>query len=101
MSKKYSLDSFISDIEKIALLGRTIDQSEYGDCDEEYREMLLLAQLLAKVSFTPKGQGRMEKIMAEMLSNARKDDELKDDELDMVAGGRNLNEMSDGEKNKD
>ncbi|HBV99463.1 MAG: hypothetical protein JL50_02495 [Peptococcaceae bacterium BICA1-7] len=101
MSKKYSLDSFISDIERIALHGGTVTQSEVDDCDEEYKELLLLAELLAKVNYTAKSQGRVEKVMAEMISNAREDDELEDDELDMVAGGRNLNEMPDGKKNKD
>lgn len=85
MDKKHSLDSFVSDIDKIMLNGGKITQSECGDCDEEYKEILLLAQLLAKVDYTAKSQGRMEEMMVEIISNIRKDDELADSELDMVA----------------
>ncbi|MDD4238890.1 MAG: hypothetical protein PHT62_10125 [Desulfotomaculaceae bacterium] len=98
MNKKHFLDSFISDIDKIVLHGGKITQSECGNCDEEYKEALSLAQLLVKVDYTTKSQGRMEKIMAEMISNARKNDELEDSELDMVAGGLNLNGILDDKK---
>lgn len=101
MNKKHSLDSFISDIDKIVLYGGSITQSDGEGCDEEYKELLSLAQLLAKVDYTTKSQGWMEKVMAKIISNAREDNELEDDELDMVAGGLNLNEMLDEKKKKD
>lgn len=95
MNKKHSLKSFISDIDKIALYGEAIIPAECEDCDKEYRELLLLAQLLAKADYTTKSQGRMENMMAKIISNAREDDQLENDELDMVAGGLNLNEALD------
>lgn len=95
MNKNHSLETFISDIDKITLYGGTISQSECDGCDEEYKEVLFLAQLLAKVDFTTKGQDWMEKMMAEKILNAQEDDKLEDGELDMVAGGLNLNEILD------
>ncbi|KJS18305.1 MAG: hypothetical protein VR69_00990 [Peptococcaceae bacterium BRH_c4b] len=100
MNKKHSLKSFVLDIDKIALYDEAVIPAECEDCDEEYKELLLLAQLLAKADYTTKSQGRMENMMAKIISNARKDDQLEDDELDMVAGGVNLNEMSDKKKEK-
>lgn len=99
MNKKHSLKSFISDIDKIALHGETINPAECEDYDKEHKELLLLAQLLAKADYTTKSPGRMEDMLAKIIWNARDDDLLEDDELDMVAGGVKINGMLD-EKNK-
>jgi hypothetical protein len=91
MNKKRSLASLISDIDKIVLYGKTLIFNEGEDCDKEDKEILLLAQLLAKADYSIKSPNFTEKI----FSNARRDDELIDDELDMVAGGLNTNEILD------
>lgn len=98
MNAKHSLESFISDIDKI-LSGESIIPCECDDLDEEYRELLLLAQLLVKADYTITNKDRVEKVVKRIISNASKDGELLDDELDLVAGGVNLSEMLD-EKNK-
>lgn len=100
MNKKHSLESFISDIDKIVLHGETIILSNDGDCDEEYKELLSLAQLLAKADYKTKSQESMEKMMAKLNSNTQKNNELEDNELDMVAGGFHLHQMLDEKKKK-
>jgi hypothetical protein len=93
MSEKYSMNSFISDIDKI-ISGEVSISVEYEDCDEEYKELLLIAQALVEADFTSECQSRIKKKNSTVLESG----ELDDDELDMVAGGVNLNKMSDEEE---
>lgn len=99
MSEKNFLELFIIDIEKI-ICGEMKIPSEYQHCDEEYKELLYLAQLLVKADYTTKSQDWMEKTMKKVISSIQKTGELEDDELDMVAGGVNLNEILDEYKKK-
>lgn len=92
MRGKTSLKLFISDIEKI-ISGDINISSEYQHCDKEYKEVLFLAQLLAKADYTQKSQDQMEKTMRKLINNIHSIDELEDDELDMVAAGVNLKEI--------
>jgi len=91
MSDKHYLESFISDIDKI-VSGESIISSECDDSDEEYKELLFLAQVLAKADYAPESQGWTEK-MKKMIANTRENGEMEDDELDMVAGGVNINDI--------
>lgn len=65
------LASFMAAVDKIAA-GERVRPSEYKDWDEEAKELLFLAQVLAE-------------------SPPNINDELADDDLDMVAGGVNPN----------
>jgi hypothetical protein len=89
MNEKQDLDSFVSDIDKI-ISGESIVLE-----DKEYDELLKLAQFLAKADFHPPSPSMKKKIW-EIMS---KKGELEDDDLDMVAGGLNLNHIID-EKDK-
>ncbi|MTI83400.1 MAG: hypothetical protein FH756_05715 [Firmicutes bacterium] len=93
MSEKHSLESFISDIEKI-VSGDTINPPDYEHCDEEYKDLLSIAQMLTNADYSTKSQRLLEKIISRDMENGE-----VDDDLDMVAGGLNLNDMS-GEKGK-
>lgn len=93
MSDKYSLKSFITDIDKI-VFGELNIPSECDD--EEYKELLFLAQVLAKADYTLESQDRIKKIKE---ISTRENDEMEDDELDMVAGGVDLNALL-GERGK-
>ncbi|MCF8011127.1 MAG: hypothetical protein K9L17_06620 [Clostridiales bacterium] len=90
MSEKHSLETFISYIDKV-VSGESISPSECEDYNEENKELLFLAQLLAKADYTPESKGGPEKMEGEM----------EDDELDMVAGGIKLDDIFDekGKKN--
>lgn len=100
MREKNSLKLFISDIEKI-ISGEITISSEYQHWDEEYKELLFLAQLLAKADYTPKSQDQMETMLKKVIHNTHDFDELADDELDLVAAGVNLNEIPVELKKKD
>ncbi|WP_347489119.1 hypothetical protein ABDB91_18150 [Desulfoscipio sp. XC116] len=93
MCDKHSLESFIADIDKI-VSGESGSSSEYEGCDEEYKELLFLAQMLAKADYTPENRERINRIK-KMLSAIPENGEIEDDELDMVAGGVNLNDILD------
>lgn len=84
------LDVFLADIEKI-ISGESISSTEYGPYDAEHQELLFLAQLLTKADYTPEtGVGKKR-----LWSNIYKKGELEDDDLDLVAGGVNLDELFD------
>ncbi|SHH18265.1 hypothetical protein SAMN02746098_00382 [Desulfosporosinus lacus DSM 15449] len=100
MIGKNSLELFNLDIEKI-ISGEIIVSSECQDGDEEYKELLLLAQLLAKADYAQKGQDRAKKILEKAVPSSHVYDELEDDELDMVAAGVNLDLMSVEYEKKD
>lgn len=93
--KNFRLELFNADIDKI-LSGELVISPEDRHSDEEYKELLILAQLLAKADFFSEIEGRKEKIWASI----QKSDELDDEELDMVAGGLNFNEQFDDQDNK-
>lgn len=93
MIEKHGLEAFISDIDKI-ISGESIIPSACKQGEEEYKELLGLAEILSKADYT--NQNTMEKIWA----NICRKDELPDDELDMVAGGVNPNAMLDGKDKK-
>lgn len=92
MKGKHCLNSLIAHIDKI-ISGQSIPSSEYANCDEEYQELLGLAQLLAKAEYTSEKQN------GKPLSEISKRGELADDDLDMVAGGLNANGLFE-EKDK-
>jgi replicative DNA helicase len=94
MSEKHSLASFISDLDKI-VSRESIIPSEREDCAQEEKELLFLAQILVKADYATESSGRIKK----MISHIRENGELEDDDLDLVAGGLNLN-ASDIEKGK-
>lgn len=100
MRGKNSLKLFISDIEKV-ISGEISISSEYQHCDEEYKELLFLAQLLAKVDYPLKSEDLMEATIKKVTDNIHDLDELKDDELDRVAAGVNLNEILLEDKKRD
>lgn len=92
MNEKHDLDSFVLDIDK-AISGESIVSSD----NKEYKELLRLAHLLVKVDFNPNPPfPDMKKKTWEIIA---KKGELEDDDLDMVAGGLNLNPSID-EKDK-
>ncbi len=99
MDNKRFMETFISDIEKIVTREPVIP-SEHDDCDKEYNELLFLAHILAKADYTPDSRDRTEKIN-KMTTNTRNCGEMEDDELDMVAGGVNLNEQTNEKGKKD
>ena len=99
MDEKQSLAQFVSDIDKI-ISGDSIIFTEHEDEDKEYRELLFLAKLLFKVDYPVTSKGRVGRKIKKVILNIQATDELKDDELDMVAGGANLNEMFDNENKK-
>lgn len=90
MNEKHDLDSFVSDIDKI-VSGESIVSE-----DKEYDQLLKLAQFLAKADFYPPSSEMMKKAW----ENIRKKGELEDDDLDMVAGGLNLNHIIDEQDKK-
>ncbi|GAB6181629.1 hypothetical protein JCM14036_29480 [Desulfotomaculum defluvii] len=94
MNDKNSLESFISDIDKIVFgESNVLFECEHGDV--EYKELLFLAQVLVKADYSQESQGLVKKVISKMQKNG----EMEDDELDMVAGGININIISD-EKGK-
>lgn len=95
MIEKDDLKSFISDIDKI-ISGKRIISSDYEYSDEEYKELLILSQLLAKADFSAEIPERLKRIWADYCNN----DQMEDDELDMVAGGVNPNALPDGKDKK-
>ncbi|HBW37650.1 hypothetical protein [Desulfosporosinus sp. BICA1-9] len=100
MREKNSLKLFISDIEKI-ISGEITISSEYQHWDEEYKELLFLAQLLAKADYNQKSQDQMETMLKKVIYNIHDVDELDDDELDLVAAGVDLNIIALENKKKD
>jgi len=96
MNERYSPDSFIADIDKI-ISGESIIMSECEDGNEEDKELLLLAQILAQADYAPESQSRSEK----MFANIRENGEMQDDDLDMVAGGINMNDILGARGKKD
>ncbi len=94
MIEKHCLESFISDIDRI-VAGESVILSECEHCDEDYKDIIRLAQLLEKADYATEPRGGLERI----CSNIPRIGELEDDDLDMVAGGLNLGAMVD-EKDK-
>ncbi|KUG02626.1 hypothetical protein ASZ90_019994 [hydrocarbon metagenome] len=94
MTEKNRLESFIVDIDKI-ISGELVTAGEHTSGDEEYQELLSLAQLLTQANNATENPGLKERIW----SNIQKNGELEDNDLDMVAGGLNLNAVLE-EKNK-
>lgn len=90
MNNKHSLQSFLSDIDRI-LDGELIAPFEGADCSHEYKELLFIAQMLAQADYTPGNQDQAKKMIADIKAQG----ELEDDELDLVAGGVNMNNMVD------
>ncbi len=93
MLETLCLESFLADIDKI-ISGEATIPSACEHCAEEYNELILLAQLLTKADYaTEEGKQRVwQKI------HKNQPDEIDDEDLDMVAGGVNLQILD--EKNK-
>ncbi len=89
-------ESLTADIDKI-IAGELTVSSEDEPYDDERRELLRLAQLLAQADFSAEPSDRIKKLWSELHNN----DQLEDDELDKVAGGVNLNAVLDQEKKKE
>jgi hypothetical protein len=89
------LESFVSDIDKI-IAGEPLTSTVYEHCDQEYQELLALAQMLANVDYTTESQGGRDKVAARIHGSF----ELEDDELDLVAGGVNPNAAADEHEKK-
>lgn len=94
MMGKNRIESFIANIDKI-LSGDLVIPAEYMCSDEEEKQLLFLAQLLARADYA----GPKHSSMEELWSSIQRGGQLEDDELDMVAGGLNENAILD-EKNK-
>lgn len=93
MLEKQCLDILMVNIDKIIIDEPTIP-FDCEHCSEEYNELILLAQFLKKADYaTESGRHR---VWQNIQKN--KDGEIEDEDLDMVAGGVNL-QMLD-EKNK-
>jgi len=88
MLENNGLEAFIADLDKI-IFGEPIDPSEYEQYDAERQELLCLAKLLAQADYTPETQGARERLWLKMHNFG----ELADDDLDLVAGGVNLQEL--------
>ncbi len=95
MIEKDEMKSFVSDIDQI-ISGKMVISPDSGHQDESYKELLLLAQLLAKADFTADPPERLKKLWADCIKEA----ELEDDELDMVAGGVNPDALPDNKGEK-
>lgn len=93
MLETLCLESFLADIDKI-ISGETTIPSAYEHCAEEYNELIALAQLLTKADYaTEDGRQRVWQNI-----NKNRTGEIDDEDLDMVAGGVNLQILD--EKNK-
>jgi hypothetical protein len=86
-------NAFMLDIDKI-LAGEPVVVSEQ---DQEYQELLMLAQLLAAADFSRADPEREERIWSKLHQDGR----LADDELDLVAGGLNLDALLAEEEKKE
>ncbi|HBQ86816.1 MAG TPA: hypothetical protein DD811_10120 [Syntrophomonas sp.] len=95
MADKQELESLTAAIDKI-IAGELTVSSE-GEPYDERQELLRLAQLLARADFPYEPSDKMKKLWSELQNNGQ----LEDDELDMVAGGLNLNAVLEQEKKKD
>ncbi|NLB51706.1 MAG: hypothetical protein GX808_02055 [Syntrophomonadaceae bacterium] len=93
MLEKLCLESFVADIDKI-ISGELTVASQCEQYGEEYHELIHLAQLLTKTDYaTEEGRQRVwNKILKKQTG------EIEDEDLDMVAGGLNLQVLD--EKNK-
>jgi hypothetical protein len=85
-------NAFMLDIDKI-LAGEPVVVSEQ---DQEYQELLALAQLLAAADFSSEDPEQEERIWSKL----HQDGGLADDELDLVAGGLSLDALLDNEEKK-
>lgn len=95
MNEKRCLESFVSDIDKI-ITGQPVTPATNKDCDQEYQELLVVAQLLATADYTEECQRAKSKV-AKIIHRS---DELEDDDLDMVAGGANPNSLPEEQLKK-
>lgn len=93
MMEKHCRGSFFEDIDKI-LAGELDIPAEYKGSSEEDQELLYLAQVLARVEYAAPNSNGMERLRSQLNNNGR----LEDDELDMVAGGLQLDALD--ERNK-
>lgn len=84
MNNKQCMETFILDIDKI-VSGESVILSDYEHCDVEYQEMLLIARLLTQADYSQESQDGAARVWA----NIPKKGQLKDDDLDLVAGGVN------------
>lgn len=92
---EHDIESFLLDIDKV--ISGKLDISSASDYkDREYQELLMVAQMLTKADFSAESPEREKRIW----SNLQQDGQLEDDELDMVAGGLNLNAMLDEHEKK-
>lgn len=90
MTEKDCPASFTADIDKIISEEISIPLPP-GHNGDEYREMLFVAQLLAKTDYVEETKAARERIRSNIQNNGQLDDE----DLDLVAGGANLNAVFD------
>lgn len=86
MNEKECLGKFMADIDRI-ITGEQITLAEYEHYDAEHKELLSLARLLVRVDYAKENRGAKERIWSKLYNST----ELADIDLDMVAGGVNLN----------
>lgn len=89
------IKTFVLEIDQI--VSGELDISSAGDGhDQEYQELLMLAQVLAGADFAAESPEREKRIWERL----HKSGQLQDDELDRVAGGLNINALLDEHKKK-
>jgi hypothetical protein len=93
---EHDLNAFMLDIDKI-FAGEPVVVSAGAGQDQEYQELLMLAQLLAAADFSSEDPEREERIWSKLHQDGR----LADDELDLVAGGLNLDALLAEEEKKE
>ncbi len=86
----------LADIENIIAVGAAYEAPGRQPGDKERRGLLKLAGILAKVDFSSRGR----KPFKEFVRELQKKQELADSELDLVAGGIDLNWLLDNEPEK-
>lgn len=85
MLETLCLELFLADIDRIVSGEATIPSTD-EHCGEEYNELIALAQLLTKADYaTEDGRQRIWQNI-----NKNQAGEIDDEDLDMVAGGVNL-----------
>lgn len=89
MKEEKCMEMFLHDLDHIAL-GKDVERAHYAQCDPEYIELLDLAKLLAEADFAERANLAAARLKDKLFSR----EDLDDEELDLVAGGRNTNPLN-------